>query len=80
MCNFQELCYNKAVKRSRELISQPAHTLLSIFLPSNRLARNLQSFLQENWHDHVGLQKIQIRYAAAEEIALMARRYLEQLL
>ena len=43
-------------------------------------ARNLQSFLQGNWHDHVGLQKIQIRYAAAEEVALMARRYLEQLL
>ena len=43
-------------------------------------ARNLQSILQGNWRENIGLQKLQIRYDVAEEIAVIARRRCEQLL
>ncbi|HLG61090.1 MAG TPA: phosphotransferase [Ktedonosporobacter sp.] len=43
-------------------------------------ARNLQSILQDNWRENLGLQKLRIRYDVAEEIAVIARRRCEQLL
>ncbi|HZO74220.1 MAG TPA: phosphotransferase [Ktedonobacteraceae bacterium] len=43
-------------------------------------ARNLESILQDDWREHLGLQKLRIRYDVAEEIAVIARRRCEQLL
>ncbi|HEU5228144.1 MAG TPA: phosphotransferase [Ktedonobacteraceae bacterium] len=42
-------------------------------------ARNCQSILQDHWRENTGLQKLQMRYDVAEEIALIARQRFEQL-
>lgn len=43
-------------------------------------ARSLQSILQDNWREDIGLQKMRLRCEVAEEIAVIARKRCEQLL
>jgi len=45
-----------------------------------QFAHGLQSILQGNWRENIGLQKMRLRYEVAEEIAVIARRRCEQLL
>ncbi len=41
-------------------------------------ARNAQAMVHEGWPEDVGLKKLRLRYDGADEIALVARSYIEQ--